>query len=599
MKNVTGLDLVKLPGGSWGTLGVPHRGHLQGAAARRARRDPACCAASTTRRAVEALSLALGSPFEVTGAAHLPAELDGEGARTLIRIEGFSVSIDYRLGELKRLAEALRRSARCSKASCRGAVASPFATCESARRAARPGGLARLDGADQGPAVMAQVSRVARRALVLRLGRRPRLDRDRGRRRRRRRRDPRGRRGRSAATRRWCARPTRSAPRVDVFEPLSEPLMRITAGLKAASIPPASSIRGGCMRGLIGGIRHRSLNRRRSVQASLDRTSEALSPKGLRLRRPCKPISPPTNSAIRRCSRRRRSSAPASIAASAPRPARPISCSATSSIQPARAHLPHQGHAGGRQAGDAAGRQAHRPLPVVPVLHDDLPLGRALHAPRRSRARLHRGDLPAALARPASCARCSPASCPIRTASASRCWRRCWRSRFKGCVGKLPCVGNRLRAMLELAPARAPSRSPFDRPGVFPAEGERRGARRDPARLRPAGARSRSINDAAIRLLNRHGVEVVSPKGEGCCGALVHHMGRDDEGARASPSATSTPGSPRWTGEGLDAIVITASGCGTTIKDYGFMFRDDPAYADKARARVARSPRTSPSTWRR
>src|SRR3954451_8877697 len=54
-------------------------------------------------RAVEALSMALGSPFEVTGAAHLPAQLDGGGARTLIRIEGFSVSIDYRLGELKRL----------------------------------------------------------------------------------------------------------------------------------------------------------------------------------------------------------------------------------------------------------------------------------------------------------------------------------------------------------------------------------------------------------------------------------------------------------------------------------------------------------------
>ena len=51
---------------------------------------------------------------------------------------------------------------------------------------------------------------------------------------------------------------------------------------------------------------------------------------------------------------------------------------------PARPHLPDQGHARGRQGGERRGGQARRPLPVVPVVHDDLPLGRALHAPRRS-----------------------------------------------------------------------------------------------------------------------------------------------------------------------------------------------------------------------
>ncbi len=93
------------------------------------------------------------------------------------------------------------------------------------------------------------------------------------------------------------------------------------------------------------------------------------------------------------------------------------------------------------------------------------------------------------------------------------------------------------------------------------------------------------INAAAVRLLNRLGIDVVSAKGEGCCGALVHHMGREAAAldfARANIDA--------WTeeieGEGLDAIIITASGCGTAIKDYGHMLRLDPAYAGKA-ARIS------------
>ena len=93
------------------------------------------------------------------------------------------------------------------------------------------------------------------------------------------------------------------------------------------------------------------------------------------------------------------------------------------------------------------------------------------------------------------------------------------------------------------------------------------------------------FNEAAIRLLNRHGIEVVQPKGEGCCGALVHHMGRDEE-SHAFAKRNIDAWIAEMDGEGLDAIVITASGCGTTIKDYGFMFREDPAYAEKA-ARVS------------
>lgn len=135
----------------------------------------------------------------------------------------------------------------------------------------------------------------------------------------------------------------------------------------------------------------------------------------------------------------------------------------------------------------------------------------------------------------------------------------------------------RLRAMLEMAPARLPRPSPNDRPQVFAAEGERR--------FRVAlqiGCAQRAldtdINDATIRLLRRIGCEVVVPRGLGCCGALSHHMGRAGEAhaqAAANIRAYSAAGP-------LDAIVLNTSGCGTTVKDYGHMFRDDPLAAEAA-----------------
>jgi glycolate oxidase iron-sulfur subunit len=87
------------------------------------------------------------------------------------------------------------------------------------------------------------------------------------------------------------------------------------------------------------------------------------------------------------------------------------------------------------------------------------------------------------------------------------------------------------------------------------------------------------INAATIRLLARHGCEVVLAEGAGCCGALTHHLGQDSLGyARANITA--------WQREmedgGLDAIIINASGCGTSVKDYGFLFRDDPDLATAA-----------------
>jgi glycolate oxidase iron-sulfur subunit len=137
----------------------------------------------------------------------------------------------------------------------------------------------------------------------------------------------------------------------------------------------------------------------------------------------------------------------------------------------------------------------------------------------------------------------------------------------------------RLAAMLRLSSWRWPHR-PLA-PQTFPAAGPRQ------ARIALlAGCvndlLAPDINAAAVAVLTRHGVEVVLPEGLGCCGSLVHHMGRKREAlaqARATIDAFVAI-------EDLDAIVITASGCGTTMKDYGFMLRNDPDYAERA-ARVS------------
>ena len=141
-----------------------------------------------------------------------------------------------------------------------------------------------------------------------------------------------------------------------------------------------------------------------------------------------------------------------------------------------------------------------------------------------------------------------------------------------------------IAAMLRLAPARPATRSASEGQRRFPAEGPRRArvALLDGCAqpvLRPA------IDDAAIRLLTRLGVEIVRPEGGGCCGSLTHHMGKE-EPALANARANVDAWMREIEGEGLDAILVTTSGCGTTIKDYGHMLRTDPAYAERA-ARVS------------
>jgi glycolate oxidase iron-sulfur subunit len=146
-----------------------------------------------------------------------------------------------------------------------------------------------------------------------------------------------------------------------------------------------------------------------------------------------------------------------------------------------------------------------------------------------------------------------------------------------------PTLLRRIKAMLALAPSRLPKRGAVGG-SVFPALGERRGR---VALLQGCAQQvlAPRINQAAINLLTRHGIEVVLVKDEQCCGALTHHLGRDGDAlARARANITV------WLAEaernGLDAILVTTSGCGTVIKDYGFMLREDRDFARQA-ARIS------------
>lgn len=139
----------------------------------------------------------------------------------------------------------------------------------------------------------------------------------------------------------------------------------------------------------------------------------------------------------------------------------------------------------------------------------------------------------------------------------------------------------RLRAMLDMAPRHIPPVSRNDDPQSFAAEG--------PKKLRVAlmtgcaqKALNTDINDATIRLLTRLGCDVVVAEGAGCCGALTHHMGKTQE-SHATAAENIRAWAREMDGDGLDAIVINTSGCGTTVKDYGHMFRNEALADDAAR----------------
>ena len=136
-----------------------------------------------------------------------------------------------------------------------------------------------------------------------------------------------------------------------------------------------------------------------------------------------------------------------------------------------------------------------------------------------------------------------------------------------------------LRAMVRQAPVSLPAPGPAAHPGVFAAQGQKRGRMALLSGcVQPLLAPS--IDEAVVRLLNRHCIEMVVAANQGCCGAMAHHLG-DENMARAQARANIEA----WEKEiarGLDAIVISASGCGTVVKNYDYMFKDDPAWGPRA-----------------
>ena len=135
---------------------------------------------------------------------------------------------------------------------------------------------------------------------------------------------------------------------------------------------------------------------------------------------------------------------------------------------------------------------------------------------------------------------------------------------------------NRVEALLALVPTKPTPTEKLGSPGTYPAEGTKRGR----VALLMGCVQSviePSINAATIRLLTRLGYEVVVSAGETCCGSLTHHMGKEADAIwRARRNVH------HWANARVEAVIITASGCGTTIKDYGFMLRFDPIYAARA-----------------
>ena len=141
----------------------------------------------------------------------------------------------------------------------------------------------------------------------------------------------------------------------------------------------------------------------------------------------------------------------------------------------------------------------------------------------------------------------------------------------------------RLETVVGMTPNRIPPRSPIEEQTTFPADGPRR------ARVALlAGCVQRvlepAINEATIRLLNRMNVEVVVPRDTGCCGALAHHLGKTERSNRQTARNIRA-----WDSDDFEAVIINASGCGTTVKDYGHMLREDKTLAVAAQRVAAKT----------
>jgi glycolate oxidase iron-sulfur subunit len=139
----------------------------------------------------------------------------------------------------------------------------------------------------------------------------------------------------------------------------------------------------------------------------------------------------------------------------------------------------------------------------------------------------------------------------------------------------------KLAAMLELVPKKSGAQQQFAAPQTV----KTRKARRGRVALLMGCAQKvlqPEINDATVRFLNHMGYDVVLSDNVGCCGGLSQHMGAGEEAKAMARQNIDAWHLQREHGP-LDAIIINASGCGTTVKEYGYLFAQDPEYAKKAR----------------
>ena len=163
-------------------------------------------------------------------------------------------------------------------------------------------------------------------------------------------------------------------------------------------------------------------------------------------------------------------------------------------------------------------------------------------------------------------------------------WQRLGLQRLVRAGGLPNLLPARLRALEAVAPPVTFDGIWSSLPAVVPARGERR---RRVALLLGCVQRVffSGVNAATARVLAAEGCEVVIPRGQGCCGALMMHSGLESE-AEALARRFVDAFEPALAD--VDAIVINAAGCGSTLKEYGRLLRDDPAYAPRARALAAK-----------
>lgn len=149
-------------------------------------------------------------------------------------------------------------------------------------------------------------------------------------------------------------------------------------------------------------------------------------------------------------------------------------------------------------------------------------------------------------------------------------------------TGLLPRLSPRLAAMESLLPPVTPDAFRDPLPTVVPAQGKQR------YRVGMIlGCVQRlffsDVNQATARVLSANGCEVVIPASQGCCAALPQHQGQDDQAQALARQMIDS-----FEGSNVDAIIINAAGCGHTLKEYGHILQDDPAYRDKAREFAAK-----------